>query len=74
VVLNVLKNLAMVVPINCGDIRSQYTKAFVLSPTGRVEGLESSHYPTSHISDGSSIMGCANCIVNAAILLSGYKC
>ena len=72
--LNVLKNLTLVVPINCGAIGSQYTKASVLSASSWRAEKVSSHYPTSQISDGLSFMGCANCIVNAAILLSGYIC
>jgi len=69
--LNVLKNLTMVVPINCGSIKSQYTKASVLSASSFCAEKDSSHNPTSQISEGSSLMGCANCIVNEAILLSG---
>jgi hypothetical protein len=74
--MNVLKYLPIAVPMNCGSIRSQYTKALV-SPT-RMAGLMVptlggekliSHNPTSHFSEGPSSIAFANCIVNAAIVL-----
>jgi hypothetical protein len=76
--MNVLKYLAIAVHMNCGYIRSQYTKALV-SPTSKVGlivptlggGMLISHTPTSHFSDGPSSIVFASCIVNAANVLLG---
>ena len=74
-----LRHRNKALPINCGDIKSQYFMA-VVSPTTST-GLNvpmlvgryvNSHYPTSQLSFLPTSIGCAKPTVNAPIQLSGY--